>query len=353
MEGSVEYGRAADVLAGLGPYVCVASRSGWRTSGLELAAPAPLRVHHPESLEEIALDRLVEEETARAATDHDARRPEVVVGVGGGLALDVAKYLALRSGRALVLVPTALSSLAPFTAEVSRRVRRQVVWSGEITGRTIVDLELLATAPAAMNRAGAAEVVATLPATWDWRLADARDKGLPFSPRVAEVGARSRSLLAEAADAVAAADREGLEVLAGLLAGLGQACTRAGHRRLVDGAEHTFVQAYEHRLGPPPSYGGMLGLGSVAMATLQHWYGVSAGGPIDPAEVIDLLRRCRVAANPHQLGLDEGTFRGLLRHAVRFHVGEFLAWGVLDEADVNWSASEEMWRMCWRVPVLR
>ena len=63
--------------------------------------------------------------------------------------------------------------------------------------------------------------------------------------------------------------------------------------------------------------------------------------------------RCRVASNPHQLGLDEGTFRGLLRHSVRFHVGEFLAWGVLDEADVNWSAAEEMWRMCWRVPVQR
>ena len=89
------------------------------------------------------------------------------------------------------------------------------------------------------------------------------------------------------------------------------------------------------------------------MATLQHWYGVSAGGPVDPGEVIDLLSRCQVEANPHQLGLDEGTFRGLLRHSVRFHVGEFLAWGVLDEADVNWSAAEEMWRMCWRVPVVR
>jgi hypothetical protein len=89
------------------------------------------------------------------------------------------------------------------------------------------------------------------------------------------------------------------------------------------------------------------------MATLQRWYGISAGGPIDPGEAVDLLTRCRVAANPNQLGLDEGTFRGLLRHAVRFHVGEFLPWSVLNEADLNWSAAEEMWRMCWRVPVLR
>ena len=170
---------------------------------------------------------------------------------------------------------------------------------------------------------------------------------------MAEVGARARSLLGEAAADVAAASPAGLRQLAELLAAIGAACNRAGHRRLVDGSEHTFVQAYEHRLGHPVSYGGVLGVGSVAMSTLQHWYGVSAGGPIDPAEVIDLLTRCRVEANPNQLGLDEGTFRGLLRHSVRFHVGEFLAWGVLDEADVNWSAAEEMWRMCWRIPVVR
>jgi hypothetical protein len=57
-----------------------------------------------------------------------------------------------------------------------------------------------------------------------------------------------------------------------------------------------------------------------------------------------------VAANPAQLGLDEGTFRGILRHTVRFAVGEARPYSVLNEADVNWSASEEMWRQCWRVP---
>jgi glycerol dehydrogenase-like iron-containing ADH family enzyme len=352
MEGSVEYVKAADVLAALGPYVCVASATAWTRSGLDTEAPPPVRLLHPESLEALTLDRMVDDDDARDEEGAGAR-PEVVVGMGGGLALDVAKYLALRTGRELVLVPGALSSLAAFTTDVARRVRRQVVWTGEVAGRVVVDVDLLARAPAALNRAGAAEIVATAPATWDWRLADARDKGLPFSPTVAEVGVASRAALGEAAEEVAAASPEGLRTLAGLLEGLGVACTRAGHRRLVDGSEHTFVQAYEHRLGRSDDYGARLGLGSVAMTTLQQWYGVSAGGPVDPAESIDLLSRCRVASNPHQLGLDEGTFRGLLRHSVRFHVGEFLAWGVLDEADVNWSAAEEMWRMCWRVPVQR
>jgi glycerol dehydrogenase-like iron-containing ADH family enzyme len=347
MDGAVEYADSAEVLAGLGAYTCIASPSGWEASLLATSAPAPTRLMRPESLEALTLDRLL------AAEEEAGGDTSTVVGVGGGTALDAAKYVALRTGKALVLVPTALSSLAPFTTEVARRARRQLTWTGEVSGRVVVDLDVIARAPAALNRAGAAEVVATLPASWDWRLADARDKGLPFSSPVAELGVRSRALLADSAGAIAAGSREGLRALAELLAGLGAACTRSGHRRLVDGSEHTFVQAYEHRLGRPPTYGGLLGMATVAIATLQRWYGVSAGGPVDPGEAIDLLSRCRVTANPHQLGLDEGTFRGLLRHAVRFHVGEFLPWGVLDEADVNWSVAEEMWRMCWRVPNVR
>jgi glycerol dehydrogenase-like iron-containing ADH family enzyme len=346
VEGEVLWADAGEVVAGLGPWLAVASPSGWAASGLEASAPPPQRHLAPTSLEELDLDGLADQL-------EESHEPATLVGVGGGLALDSAKYLAWRRDWPLVLVPTALGSLAPFTAEVARRVRRQQVWTGHAAARRVLDPRVLAAAPPALNRAGAAEVVATASATWDWRLADARDKGMPFSAAVADVGSRCRSDLAEAAPAIAAAGLEGLQVLARLLADLAEACARVGHRRLVDGSEHTFVQAYEHRLGRLPSYGGLLGLGSVAMATLQQWYGVSAGGPVDPHEIVDLLTRCAVAANPHQLELDEGTFRGLLRHAVRFHVGEFLPWGVLDEADVNWSAAEEMWRMCWRVPIVR
>ena len=88
----------------------------------------------------------------------------------------------------------------------------------------------------------------------------------------------------------------------------------------------------------------------IDVAALQAWFGLSAGGQVDPQEAVDLLNRCGVAANPHQLDIDEGTFRGLLRHTVRFAVGEFLPYSVLNEADVNYSASDEMWRWCWRVP---
>src|SRR6478609_3145121 len=59
-EGSVEYARATDVLADLGPYVCVATDATWARTGFDDALPPPARRLVPESLEELTLDRLIE-----------------------------------------------------------------------------------------------------------------------------------------------------------------------------------------------------------------------------------------------------------------------------------------------------
>lgn len=314
------------------------------TAGVELrGGPAPLAV--TTSLEELTLDTLVEAERHRDST--------TVVGIGGGTAVDTAKYVGLRTGKDVVVIPTALAGLAPFTTEVARRVRRQISWLGDVSPRVVLDLDLLAAAPPMLRQAGAAEIVAGLSAVWDWRLADARGHGLPVVDRVVNQGTSLRARLAEAADEVRAGTPAGLRRLAELLAELGAATTDSGHRRLVDGSEHTFAQAFEHRLGRLAHYGAMVGMGTVAMTALQAWFGLSAGGPVDPQEAVDLLNACGVAANPNQLDVDEGTFRGVLRHTVRFAVGEFLPYSVLNEADVNFSASEEMWRWCWRVQRLR
>lgn len=326
----------ADARTGSADVACYAAPSAI-AAGVAPADAVPVG-----SLEEIALDALVEAERQSDST--------TVVGIGGGMAVDTAKYVGLRTGKEVVVVPTSLSCLAPFTTEVARRVRRQISWVGDVSPRVVLDWSLLASAPAARNRAGAAELVASMSAMWDWRLADARDSGLPVVTRLADLVEDLRRRLADAAEDVRAVSPDGLRALAGLLTEAGASITDAGHRRHLDGSEHTFAQAFEHRLGRLGSYGGMVGMGTVAMTALQAWFGLSAGGPVDPQAAVDLLRACGVGANPHQLGVDEGTFRGVLRHTVRFAVGEFLPYSVLNEADVNYSAAEEMWRWCWRVP---
>lgn len=340
MEAVLEHIPAAEALADAGRFTAVVSRSAWEH--LAPLLPPPAQVLAADSLEEIALDRLV------ATIDIEG---DTIVGVGGGMALDAAKYLALRQAKPLILVPTALSTLAPFTTDAARRVRRQLVWAGDVSARVIVDFDVLARAPLALNRAGAAWVAATSTATWDWRFADAHDLGMPLSQAQVDLGTMCRQRLSDAADDVRVGSRTGLALLVELLSALGRATVRSGHRRLVEGSEQYFLQACEHRLGRPADVGALLGLCTVAMASLQQIFG--GGSPADVDGPVALLSRCGVAANPNQLGLDEGTFRGLLRHTVRFAVGEALPYSVLNEADVNTSTSEEMWRQVWRVPHVR
>ena len=274
VESEVLWAGAGEVVAGLGRWLAVASPTGWTASGLGTSAPPPARRLAPTSLEELDLDRLL-----ATVDDSDGGEPLAVVGVGGGLALDTAKYVAWRTGWPLVLVPTALGSLAPFTGEVARRVRRQQVWTGRgpapawcSTRPCWPPLRPPSTGPGPPRSSPPCRP----PGTGAWPTPGTR--GCRSRRRWPTSGTGCRAELAEAAPAIAAGSVEGLRSLAGLLHSLGEACARVGHRRLVDGSEHTFVQAYEHRLGHLPSYGGLLGVGTVAMATLQQWYGVSAGG---------------------------------------------------------------------------
>ena len=101
------------------------------------------------------------------------------------------------------------------------------------------------------------------------------------------------------------------------------------------------MQAYEHRLGAAPSHGGLLGLGSAVATGLQ-------GG--DTERVIDLLTRCGVRSHPVDLGFDEPTFNGVLRHAVRYAVGEELPHSILYTADLNTSMARNIWSMLWHLP---
>ena len=85
----------------------------------------------------------------------------------------------------------------------------------------------------------------------------------------------------------------------------------------------------------------MLGLGAVVATGLQ-------GGETD--RVLDLARRARLAAHPLDLGFDEPTFNGILRHTVRYAVGEDLSHSVFHTADVNISTAKRLWSALWSLP---
>ncbi len=200
-------------------------------------------------------------------------RGEVVYSLGGGLAADVAKYCAARSGLPLVVIPTALSVDAFITpASGIRRDGCVHYIETKSPEQLILDLEIIAAAPAAVRAAGIADVLSIATGCWDWKFAHERGKNPPGMQFVAWQFENAQSILNGALDCAEAAgrgDRDGLKTLYDCLALEVQLCNQIGHSRPEEGTEHYFAYYVENLLGHGLPHGDLVGPGIMLAARWQ------------------------------------------------------------------------------------
>jgi glycerol dehydrogenase-like iron-containing ADH family enzyme/ribosomal protein S18 acetylase RimI-like enzyme len=249
-------------------WVAVTMPDPWWAARDRLGGAPPLSVLFVDSVHETALDKLLEEGVPADA--------EVVAGIGGGMAVDAAKYFAWRRGLRLVTIPTALTVDAFVTPPAG--VRRggedstDVVYIGSATpDPLIIDFELLRTAPAWLNVAGVGDILSCHTACADWERAHAagRSDDHPFS--AADVAA-ARAVLAEtlaAAADISANNDAGLRLLVHAYMRINALCLPAGHPRVEEGCEHFVLYVLESRLKRGFLHGHIVGLGIYLMARLQ------------------------------------------------------------------------------------
>jgi len=200
-------------------------------------------------------------------------RGDVVYSVGGGLTADAAKYLAVKFGLPLVVIPTALSVDAFITAASGIR-RDGCVYYIETKPpeNLFLDLEVIAAAPAAIRAAGVTDVMSIATGSWDWKFAEDRGKnpaGMEFVPWVYD---NARSILTGVLDCAEAAghgDHEGLKTLYDCLAMEVQLCNQVGHARPEEGSEHYFAYCVENVIGHGLPHGDLVGPGILLAGRLQ------------------------------------------------------------------------------------
>ena len=180
------------------------------------------------------------DERSLAEADLAIRGAAVVVSVGSGTVTDIAKDSSFRAGLPFVVVQTAVSVNA-FSDDMAVLLRNGVKrtvpshWPDAL----IVDLDVLAGAPAIMNRAGLGELMAMFTAPADWYLATAIGADDSFDPDVvAMFRAGGDRLLAQAAG-IAANRHEALAELAAQMTLTGMAMGVAGRTAPLSGTEHT------------------------------------------------------------------------------------------------------------------
>ena len=124
---------AVEVLAGRGtPLVVCANEPPWSSVRARLAGVALAAEIDAWDMDVAHLDSVVEGLTA--STGPDELGSATVVGLGGGTALDTAKYVAWRTGRPLVQVPTITSVDAGFTDAIGIRDLGKVRYVGTVVG---------------------------------------------------------------------------------------------------------------------------------------------------------------------------------------------------------------------------
>jgi glycerol-1-phosphate dehydrogenase [NAD(P)+] len=271
---------------------------------------------HVESLEEGQLEAMV------------ASLPpgETIVGIGGGMAMDAAKYAAWRTHRGLVLVPSVLSVDACVANSIAVRVEGTVTYKGFVVAdRILVDLDLVRQAPARLNRAGVGDLLSIHTALHDWRLA-ARAGRVTHDEDIAARAAAILAGVAEAAPGIGAVTDEALDLVARSYNQVNALLLRAGHSHPEEGSEHYLAYHIERETGRSFVHGELVGLGVVAMAVVQ-------GNRAEHA--VRILDDARVAWRPEQLDLDDRTLAHSLGDLPVFVRDAGLPYSIIDEADLS------------------
>lgn len=209
------------------------------------------------------------ESVRRAAREQEA---DLLVGVGGGTPLDVAKLVAAGERICFLSVPTSPSNdgIASPVAVIKIDSRPNSLAARMPIG-VIADLDILQHAPAECIRAGVGDLISNVSAVADWDLACERGKDRmdDFARLLALTGAEAMLRFADGERRLDPASPALLETLIHGLVLSGVAMEIAGSSRPCSGAEHLFSHALDRIATRPAMHGAQVGLGTLLMTTLR------------------------------------------------------------------------------------
>ena len=223
----------------------------------------PHEVYFVKTTVQTALERLVTELSGFSS----------IVGIGGGQALDVAKYLAWRQQIPLFQFPTALTSNAVYGHRSGVRTDGKVVYRGwAIPECVFVDLEVISQAPPQLNYSGIGDVLCFHTGVLDWKYAWEQGKcetQWPFDIDLANQSLSKVQAIIDHAPDIKDLTPKGIEVL---LDGLqwGTSFHGAGwNPRHIEGIDHFLFYTLEQQTGRKFIHGQPVCLG-IYIGALLH-----------------------------------------------------------------------------------
>jgi len=235
-------------------------------------------------------------------------KPQVVLGVGGGTKIDVAKLSSAHQNIPFISIPTAASHdgiASPFVSVKGLNKPYSEVAQSPMA--IIADTGIITQAPHRFTASGCGDAISKFTAVRDWKLANSV-KNEYYGEYAASLALMGAKLIAKNASIMERRIEEGVRVLLEALISCGVAMSIAGSSRPCSGSEHLFSHALDLIASKPGLHGEQCGVGTIMMAYLykMNWKRIKetlekVGAPttaaelgIEPKYIIEALVRARV-----------------------------------------------------------
>jgi len=222
-------------------------------------------------------------------------RPQVVLGVGGGTKIDLAKLSSARQGIPFISVPTTASHdgmASPFAS--LRGLGRPYSVKAQSPMAVIADTNTISEEPHRFLVSGCGDVMAKFTSTRDWELAHKKHNEY-YAQYASSLALMSARHVADNTDAIKLGSDEGLRVLLEALVSCGVAMGIAGTSSPCSGSEHLFSHALDLIAQKPAMHGEQCGLGTIMMAYLHG---------IEWRSIKNLLQKIGAPTAASDLGLE-------------------------------------------------
>ncbi|MBI5146661.1 MAG: iron-containing alcohol dehydrogenase [Thaumarchaeota archaeon] len=213
--------------------------------------------HNANNNDETSIDKI--------QNDVKKDKSDLIIGIGGGRSVDIAKMVSFNLEKPFVSVPTAASHDGIASPFVSIRGDKPHSVVATAPLGVFVDIDVIKKAPKKLLASGCGDLVAKITAVRDWEIG--RDKtGEYFGRYSANLASMSAKILLEASEKKIVPDiREIVEALISA----GVASCIAGSSRPCSGAEHLFSHALDKIAPGVGLHGEKCGIGAIMMAKLQ------------------------------------------------------------------------------------
>ncbi|MCS7117041.1 MAG: sn-glycerol-1-phosphate dehydrogenase, partial [Nitrososphaerales archaeon] len=195
---------------------------------------------------------------------------DIIVGLGGGKSIDVAKLSASNMNLPFVSVPTSASHdgiSSPF-ASIKGLNRPYSIISRPPIG-ILGDIEIIKNAPRRLLASGCGDLISKITAVKDWELA--RDlRGEYFGKYSASLARMSADIVIKESESIGKGSDESIRDVVEALISAGVAAGIAGSSRPCSGSEHLFSHALSIIAPNCGLHGEKCGIGTIMMAKLHE-----------------------------------------------------------------------------------